>query len=99
MEFKDLTKIQIQDLNGIWHSKTPQNIITYTFENGQLTTSDNNNQPRTYSVKIHPISSNRASLIGPDDIMDIELFCNKFLVLKNSKGFYLLLVKFPINQG
>lgn len=93
----DLTKIQIEDLNGVWHSKTPHNTITYKFENGQLTVSDNNNQPNTDSVKIHPISANKASIIGTMEIIDIELFDGKFLILKNSKGFYTLFVKFPAN--
>lgn len=93
----DLTKLQIQDLDGVWHSKTPQNTITYKFDNGQLTTSDRNNQSNTDSVKIHPISTDRASLIGTMGTIDVELFDGKFLILKNSEGYYLLFVKFPTN--
>ena len=98
MELKDLTNVQIEDLNGIWETKRPsQPDIIFRFENGRLNVFGLSNQGTiSEAVKLNPISAERADLVG-SEISHIELLTNKFLVIKNSKGFYLLLVKSSTN--
>lgn len=97
MDCKDLTKIQIEDLNGMWESKCLNRTTTYHFQNGQLTKSGSHLRPPTITetVKLN-IFGEKVSLVTNSRIEDLELLTDKFLVLQPETGKFSLFVKFPI---
>lgn len=97
MESKDLTKLQIKDLNGVWESKCLNRTTTYHFQDGQLTKSGSHLIPPkiTVSAKIHTFDE-KTSLITDFWTEDVELLTDKFLILQPKKGEFSLFVKFPI---
>ncbi len=97
MELKDLTKLQIKELNGMWESKYLNTITTYHFQDGQLTRTGSHLRPPTITetAKLN-IFGEKVTLVTNSRIEDVELLTDKFLILQPEKGKFSLFVKFPI---
>lgn len=97
MDCKDLTKIQIQELNGVWESKCLNRTTVYHFQDGQLTKSGSHLTPprTTVSAKLN-VFGEKVSLVTDSWIEDVELLTGRFLILQPKKGEFTLFVKLPI---
>lgn len=101
MEIKDLSTLQISDLQGNWISQTMSKFVIMTFGDADLKIATTSMQGITQSLQI-VASKDKVQLLTTDTKAEIEFASDKFLIAKmvnvpsgmsSYKGDYLVFVK------